>query len=144
MLCRFPSPASPDLRFFSLQGKYHTSLELADRLMSIPYLMAACIIPFMGTLVDLVGCRAIMLTLGAAALAGVSAAPRLRPRSSLLTRHDLMGPVLWGLPIERACRSEGRCAKLSTARPLHTWWQGLGHIGFGVAMLAVRGGKLKK
>lgn len=83
------SQVLPVLTCASFQGKYHTSLELADRLMSIPYLMAACIIPFMGTLVDLVGCRAIMLTLGAAALAGVSAAARLRPRSSLLTRPTI-------------------------------------------------------
>ncbi|GAQ86326.1 major facilitator superfamily protein [Klebsormidium nitens] len=54
-----------------IMGKYGVSLEVADRLMSIPYLIAACINPFMGTAVDLLGYRAVMLTAGAAALAAV-------------------------------------------------------------------------
>eukprot|EP00850_Spirogloea_muscicola_P009118 SM000050S17043 [mRNA] locus=s50:761397:765322:+ [translate_table: standard] len=54
-----------------IMGKWGLSLQVADGLMSIPYLIAACVNPLFGSLVDKYGYRARLLFAGAFALCSV-------------------------------------------------------------------------
>eukprot|EP00850_Spirogloea_muscicola_P018613 SM000172S03086 [mRNA] locus=s172:199723:202893:+ [translate_table: standard] len=54
-----------------IMGKWGLSLQVADGLMSIPYLIAACVNPIFGSLVDKYGYRARLLFAGALALCSV-------------------------------------------------------------------------
>lgn len=44
-----------------LEERYHVKEDVVTKYMTIPYLMAACLTPFVGLLVDLIGSRVFLL-----------------------------------------------------------------------------------
>eukprot|EP00850_Spirogloea_muscicola_P022497 SM000298S10951 [mRNA] locus=s298:37789:41726:- [translate_table: standard] len=84
-----------------IMGKWGLSLQVADGLMSIPYMIAACVNPIFGSLVDKYGYRARLLFAGAFALCSVHlmlALTMITPYVPLITlglAYSIFASAVW-------------------------------------------------